>query len=83
MTANTESNDFAIEEVVQQLNACATMPSDLIEIFSEEAEEHLQKIYQGMGRLKENPGDQDALGCLLYTSPSPRDLSTSRMPSSA
>ena len=25
----------------------------------------------------------DALGCLLYTSPSPRDLSTSRMPSSA
>ena len=32
------------------------------------------------------PGDdpaQVASGCLLYTSPSPRDLSTSRMPSSA
>ena len=27
-------------------------------------------------------GDQ-VKGCLLYTSPSPRDLSTSRMPSSA
>ena len=26
---------------------------------------------------------QGALSCLLYTSPSPRDLSTSRMPSSA
>ena len=25
----------------------------------------------------------DPLSCLLYTSPSPRDLSTSRMPSSA
>ena len=25
----------------------------------------------------------DAITCLLYTSPSPRDLSTSRMPSSA
>ena len=25
----------------------------------------------------------ESLGCLLYTSPSPRDLSTSRMPSSA
>ena len=25
----------------------------------------------------------DYEGCLLYTSPSPRDLSTSRMPSSA
>ena len=27
--------------------------------------------------------DEQRLGCLLYTSPSPRDLSTSRMPSSA
>ena len=27
--------------------------------------------------------DDAALACLLYTSPSPRDLSTSRMPSSA
>ena len=27
--------------------------------------------------------DTSAAGCLLYTSPSPRDLSTSRMPSSA
>ena len=34
----------------------------------------------------EMPGIGDELhhmGCLLYTSPSPRDLSTSRMPSSA
>ena len=29
------------------------------------------------------PGDPDCILCLLYTSPSPRDLSTSRMPSSA
>ena len=34
--------------------------------------EMLADIYGGRG-----------LGCLLYTSPSPRDLSTSRMPSSA
>ena len=27
--------------------------------------------------------DADPYACLLYTSPSPRDLSTSRMPSSA
>ena len=31
----------------------------------------------------ERPGVGDATSCLLYTSPSPRDLSTSRMPSSA
>ena len=36
-----------------------------------------------------NPAEELAItnsrvdGCLLYTSPSPRDLSTSRMPSSA
>ena len=33
-------------------------------------------IYKTLMSLKNN-------GCLLYTSPSPRDLSTSRMPSSA
>ena len=36
--------------------------------------------------LSENPEqykDAAIQGCLLYTSPSPRDLSTSRMPSSA
>ena len=32
--------------------------------------------------VSEGEGD-DAGTCLLYTSPSPRDLSTSRMPSSA
>ena len=32
----------------------------------------------------QDPNDMyDITGCLLYTSPSPRDLSTSRMPSSA
>ena len=31
----------------------------------------------------DNIGLQTILSCLLYTSPSPRDLSTSRMPSSA
>ena len=32
--------------------------------------------------MKEKDADPDDI-CLLYTSPSPRDLSTSRMPSSA
>ena len=30
-----------------------------------------------------NALNPEVLACLLYTSPSPRDLSTSRMPSSA
>ena len=33
--------------------------------------------------LKTDRGILHAMDCLLYTSPSPRDLSTSRMPSSA
>ena len=33
--------------------------------------------------VKTNPRYKDLRDCLLYTSPSPRDLSTSRMPSSA
>ena len=43
-------------------------------------------IYTGdmMRKLaKTNDQVKDLLACLLYTSPSPRDLSTSRMPSSA
>ena len=41
-----------------------------------------------VARNNSGPADIDAgimveRGCLLYTSPSPRDLSTSRMPSSA
>ena len=34
-------------------------------------------------RFKEAGEAYEVLSCLLYTSPSPRDLSTSRMPSSA
>ena len=33
--------------------------------------------------LDESDPESDRIPCLLYTSPSPRDLSTSRMPSSA
>jgi len=34
-------------------------------------------------KLLKRPADAIVSSCLLYTSPSPRDLSTSRMPSSA
>ena len=45
---------------------------------SPELEAAVEEIRSTVGLL----GDA-YLGCLLYTSPSPRDLSTSRMPSSA
>ena len=37
----------------------------------------------GSGLFNDKASVKDNLACLLYTSPSPRDLSTSRMPSSA
>ena len=50
----------------------------------------IKKIAQSIVQSKETGNDivvvVSAMGnstCLLYTSPSPRDLSTSRMPSSA
>ena len=40
--------------------------------------------YDGTMQIQDGCADQiGANSCLLYTSPSPRDLSTSRMPSSA
>ena len=45
--------------------------------------EGLPPVNQGLARWDpERYGDLH-IACLLYTSPSPRDLSTSRMPSSA
>ena len=43
------------------------------------------KGFEVYGVFMKNWDDKNAIcsACLLYTSPSPRDLSTSRMPSSA
>ena len=40
-------------------------------------------LEQRFAGITEALKQQEFKGCLLYTSPSPRDLSTSRMPSSA
>ena len=46
------------------------------------ARQYVNKVLQGNLDPCQLYGDKDSV-CLLYTSPSPRDLSTSRMPSSA
>ena len=43
--------------------------------------DHLMSAERTLGTVKNDI--EENLTCLLYTSPSPRDLSTSRMPSSA
>ena len=49
-----------------------------------EGKKHLAQriIYQAFDIIKEKTGEEP-LTCLLYTSPSPRDVEESRMPSSA
>eukprot|EP00831_Metopus_contortus_P074344 TRINITY_DN67912_c0_g1_i2.p1 TRINITY_DN67912_c0_g1~~TRINITY_DN67912_c0_g1_i2.p1 ORF type:complete len:199 (-),score=21.01 TRINITY_DN67912_c0_g1_i2:146-742(-) len=45
--------------------------------------EEVKKVIANISQLIFYTSDLGFWGCLLYTSPSPRDLSTSRMPSSA
>ena len=58
-----------------------TLLNEFIEIFNELNVE----VFEPFERAKPltQQGSEWAYNCLLYTSPSPRDLSTSRMPSSA
>jgi len=68
--------DFSHRAVVGRLN------SDLANDFGNLAQRVLVQINRNCDAAVPAPGALSA-ACLLYTSPSPRDLSTSRMPSSA
>ena len=55
-----------------------------VEVLSTDGELHGVKCAGRVAVLEERCKTANPVGtCLLYTSPSPRDLSTSRMPSSA
>ena len=55
MNSNTE-NTTEIAEVIQQLQSGSALPAELLEIFSEEAEDHLRTIYDGLNRLQTSDG---------------------------
>ena len=84
---------MTLEEKLQVAEVLDTMGVDIIEagfpIASDGDFEAVSKIAERAdnsiiaGLARAIPGDILRCGCLLYTSPSPRDLSTSRMPSSA
>jgi chemosensory pili system protein ChpA (sensor histidine kinase/response regulator) len=60
MTANSD-HSRAVDEVLQQLHAGSSMPAELVEIFAEEAEDHLRVIYNGLDQLKNDSGNVTAL----------------------
>ena len=56
--------------------------SDLVKEDDFHKEEH-KLIYRTINNLQDEGKPVDVITCLLYTSPSPRDATLSRMPSSA
>ena len=57
------------------------LPEYLVEAAT--AGEQMKRVVEDQERLGERIDDRKRKGCLLYTSPSPRDQRGSRMPSSA
>ena len=66
-----------------ELNTAFNTDDDLIQ--PEVVEKKIEKVKEGVDDIKKDYEYTrgNLYSCLLYTSPSPRDLSTSRMPSSA
>lgn len=60
MPANNTPLTYA--EVIAQLQSGGQISAELVEIFSEEAAEHVRTIYDGLDRLRVNRGDGPALG---------------------
>ena len=74
--------DVSRRSFLQTGSACLAGGLLLPKFFNGQFDQEQQDQKLDIKQLQENDGDR-MWGCLLYTSPSPRDLSTSRMPSSA
>ena len=61
---DAEVSDTEVQKIREQLTSGMTLPKELVDIFAEEAEDHLRSMYAGLQKMR---------SCLLYTSPSPRD----------
>ena len=58
----SENSNIDLQEVIDQLNAGDNMSPELVEIFSEEAEEHMRTIYDGLDKIRDDSDDTNALG---------------------
>ena len=73
ITSLTVSAGIKLSQIIVDNNEQNQRNSDTVEIADNTIDQIQQEIRNG----------EQLIDCLLYTSPSPRDLSTSRMPSSA
>ena len=67
-----------LETILDQQEKLLELKSELSTL-----EKEIEAMKGVVAKAEVITADNQALDCLLYTSPSPRDLSTSRMPSSA
>ena len=74
---NGKRHEIPVPE--NKLEVLDELYNSLVESVAETSEEFMDRFFNG----EEFTYAEMIQGCLLYTSPSPRDLSTSRMPSSA
>ena len=81
VTDSSINNLLSLKYKIQSLNWVHSVITILDIPLLNNSEAPLQERLESFKTLKDEDIDRDS--CLLYTSPSPRDLSTSRMPSSA
>ncbi|MEM9586843.1 MAG: hybrid sensor histidine kinase/response regulator [Planctomycetota bacterium] len=62
MSASNHPETIATDDVLRMLREGQSIQPELKDIFSEEAEDHLRTIYDGLDRLQVDGGDQSALG---------------------
>ena len=71
-----------VQEAISALQRAGAPPSQISSFYVNPPGQH--DMFPIGGDRDESPGAEDSdKGCLLYTSPSPRDQRGSRMPSSA
>ena len=72
----------APENTLASVNLAWSQNIDFVEVDVKLTKDNVLVVFHDDSTFRYNKVDK-FINCLLYTSPSPRDLSTSRMPSSA
>ena len=80
---DTRSNEAGLKYVIYGAFSSGVMLFGLSIVYGLTGSTNYFVIQESLAALDSSANPALVMGCLLYTSPSPRDLSTSRMPSSA
>ena len=59
---DAEVSDTEVQKIREQLTSGMTLPKELVDIFAEEAEDHLRSMYAGLQKMKNDRTDTDSLG---------------------